>query len=100
MMMGFLSGLSLRPSLTGDIPRFPTVRVPSRLPFLVSFVVVAMGHSVLLVASCLFLGCMVLVDLVSCRPRLDVPAVHILGITFLACVFEILPVECSILVVF
>src|SRR6202012_3289760 len=100
MMMGFLSGLSLRPSLTGDIPRFPTVRVPSRLPFLVSFVVVAMGHSVLLVANCLSLGWIVSTDLVLCRPRLDVLAVRILGIIFPAFVFEILPVGCSILVVF
>ena len=97
--MGFFSDLSLRPSLTGDILRFPTVRVPSRFPFLGSFVVVAMGRFVLLVASCLFLGSIALVDLVLCRYRLGVLAVRILGIAFLAYVFEILLARCSILVV-
>ena len=56
MMMGFRSGLSLKPSLTGDIVRFLTVRVPFRFPFLGSFVVVARGRFVSLAASCWFVG--------------------------------------------
>ena len=97
--MGFLSGLSLRPSFTGDILRFPIVRVPSRLPFLGSFVVVAMGHFVSLVASCLFAGWIASVDLFLGRHRLGVLAVHILGTAFLSCVFGTLLVRGSILVV-
>ena len=99
MMMGFRSGLSLRPSLTRDILRFPTVQVPFRLPSLGFFVVVAMESFVLVVASCPLLGCIAFVDLVFHRRLLGVLVVHTLGIAVLACVFGILLVIGSVLVV-
>ena len=98
--MGFHSGLSLRPSLTGDIPRFPTVRVLSQLPFPESSVAIAMGHFVSQVANCLLAVWVVFADLVLCRHLLGVLAVRILGIAFLSCAFGILLVKGSILAVF
>ena len=97
--MGFLSGLSLRPSLTGDILRFPTARVPFQFPFLGSFVVVAIEHFVSLVASCLPLGGIAFVDFFFHRHPLDVLVVRILGTAVLACVFGTLLVRGLILVV-
>ena len=95
-MMGFRLGLSLRPSLTGDILCFPTVRVPSRLPYPGFFVVIAMENSVSLVASCLSLAWIAFVHFVFRRPLLDVLVVRILGIVVLACALGIFLVRDSI----
>ena len=95
-MMGFLSGQSLRPSLTGDILRFPTVRIPFRLPSLGSSVMVAMGHFVSLVACSLPLGSIVFVYR---RHLLGALVLHTLGPAGLTCVSGIGLVRGLILVI-